>query len=256
METPPATAASSTAERRLGDVAVIDGGYQHRALTSGPPAQRFWHQSKLNLLDWFFPVAPGDRIIDVGCGSGVFSDAMARRGADVLGIDANTSAVDYATRTFARPGGATFRKGFLDELSLEPASFDKATCLEVIEHVYEHQARKLFADLLVILKPGGQLFVTTPNYRGVWPLVEWAADRFSPVAKMDAEQHITHFNRDSLRAALEQSGFEVSEIRTYSTFASFVSPVSWRAAEQLELLERRIDLPFGSVLAAVARKPW
>jgi len=256
METESTPTAQSTAERRLGDVAVIDGGYQHRALTSGPPAQRFWHQSKLNLLDWIFPVASGDRIIDVGCGSGVFSDAMAKRGADVLGIDANQSAVEYATRTFARPGGATFRKGFLDELALEPASFDKAVCLEVIEHVYEHQARKLFTDLFAILKPGGQLFVTTPNYRGVWPLVEWAADRFSPVAKMDAEQHITHFNRDNLRAALTQTGYQVGEIRTFSTFASFVSPLSWRAAEQLELLERKVDLPFGSVLAAVARKPW
>lgn len=112
-------------ERRLGDATVIDGGYQHRALTSGPPAQRFWHQSKLNLLDWIFRVTPGDRILDVGCGSGVFSDAMARRGTEVLGVDANEQAINYAQQTFARPGGASFRKGFLDELSLEHESFDR-----------------------------------------------------------------------------------------------------------------------------------
>jgi hypothetical protein len=72
---------------------------------------------------------------------------------------------------------------------------------------------------------------------------------------MDAEQHITHFNRTNLRSALVDSGFEVVEIRTYSTFAPFVSPLSWRAAEQLERVERKIDLPFGNVLAGVARKP-
>jgi 2-polyprenyl-3-methyl-5-hydroxy-6-metoxy-1,4-benzoquinol methylase len=143
----------------------------------------------------------------------------------------------------------------LDELSLEHESFDKAVCLEVIEHVYLNQVQKLFSDLFEILKKGGELFVTTPNYRGIWPLAEWAADRFSPVAKMDADQHVTHFNKTSLRNALLQTGFEVREIRTFSTFASFVSPLSWRAAEQLERLERTVNLPFGSVLAAVARKP-
>lgn len=251
----PAGLPHPVSDRRLGDAIVIDGGYQHRALTSGPPTQRFWHQSKLNLLDWIFRVEAGDRVLDVGCGSGVFSDAMAKRGADVLGIDANAGAIEYATKTVAGPGRAAFRKGFLDELALGEEAFDKAVCLEVIEHVYEHQVRKLFGDLFKILKKGGSLFVTTPNYRGVWPIVEWAADRFSPVAKMDAEQHITHFNRVNLRKALVECDFEVVEIRTYSTFAPFLSPLSWQAAERLELIERKIDLPFGNVLAAVARKP-
>jgi 2-polyprenyl-3-methyl-5-hydroxy-6-metoxy-1,4-benzoquinol methylase len=180
---------------------------------------------------------------------------MAKRGAEVLGVDANALAIDYALQTFSRQGGASFRKGFLDELSLERESFDKAVCLEVIEHVYPNQVQKLFSDLFEILKKGGHLYVTTPNYRGLWPIVEWAADRFSPVAKMDAEQHVTHFNNTSLRNVLRQTGFEVIDIRTFSTFAPFVSPLSWRTAERLENMERKANLPFGSVLAAVARKP-
>lgn len=241
--------------RRVGDAAVIDGGYQHRALLAGPPTQRFWHRSKLNLLDWMFPITAGDRVLDVGCGSGVFSDAMARRGAMVLGVDANGLAMDYAQKTFGGPGGPTFRQGLLDELPIEPGSFDKAVCLEVIEHVYPQQVSKLFADLFGILRAGGKMLVTTPNYRGTWPIIEWAADRFSPVAKMDADQHVTHFNRQSLRAALVASGFEVLEIRTYSTVAPFVAPISWAIAQRIERMERKVDLPFGNVLAAVARRP-
>lgn len=239
--------------RRTGDAAPIAGAYQHEALTNGPPVQRFWHTAKLRLLDWMFPVAPGDHVLDVGCGSGVFSDAMAGRGAHVLGIDANADAITYAQKTFQRPT-LTFRRGLLDELDLPAESFDKASCLEVIEHVYEDQVRKLLDDLLRILRPGGLLFLTTPNYRGLWPAVEWAADRFSPVAKMDAEQHVTHFRHQTLRQVVETSGFDLQDVRTYCTFAPFAAAVSWRAADRLERFERRWNLPFGNLLAAVARK--
>lgn len=246
--------AESAAPRRTGDVIAIPGDYQHRALTSGGAVQRHWHQSKLDLLDWFFPVAAGEAALDVGCGSGVVSDAMARRGARVTGVDANADAVAYATKTFARDG-VTFRRGFLDELDLPAASFDVATVLEIVEHVYLDQVRKLLADLRRLLKPGGRLLVTTPNYRGTWPVVEWALDRFSKAAHMDGDQHVLHFRRSLLRTVLVEAGFVVDRLRTYCTFAPFVAPVSKGLARACDRFERAVDLPFGNLLAAVARRP-
>lgn len=240
-----------TEPRRLGDAVAIPGDYQHRALTEGPPVQRAWHRAKLDLLDWLFPIAKGERVLDVGSGSGVFADAIASRGASVVAVDANADAVAYATRTFARPG-LEFRRGYLDEIELPPGSFDAAVCLEVIEHVHPPQVRKLLTDLHALLAPRGRLLVTTPNYRGLWPAVEWAADRFGSVAKMDQDQHVTRFDRRMLRAFLEEAGFEVSELRTYSTFAPFAAAVSGRISRRIDRLERRVDLPFGNLLAAVA----
>jgi 2-polyprenyl-3-methyl-5-hydroxy-6-metoxy-1,4-benzoquinol methylase len=240
--------------RRLGDVIAIDGAYQHRALTSGPPIQRFWHASKVNLLDWLFPVSQGDHVIDVGTGSGVMSDAMASRGAEVDGVDANPAAIAYARTTFERPG-LRFHQGLLDELAFPPASFDKALCLEVIEHVYPNQVKKLLSDLWQLLKPGGHAYLTTPNYRGLWPVVEWTADRFSSIAKMDSDQHVTRFNARQLQTFLVEAGFEVRALRTYCTFAPFLAPLSWSLARKVELIERQVSLPFGNVLAAVACKP-
>jgi len=246
---------SEAGTRRLGDDVRIPGSYQHDALLHGPAVQRFWHRSKLNLLDWLFPIRPGERILEVGSGSGVFADAMAARGAEVVAVDANSAAVDYATTTFGRPG-LSFVKGYLDELCLEPESFDKVTCLEVIEHVYPDQVRKLLADVRRMLRPGGELLLTTPNYRSFWPAVEWAADRFSSAAKMDGEQHVTHFHRALLSTFTREAGFEIRRLRTYSTLAPFTAALSWRLAERLEHLERRVDLPFGNVLVAVALKPF
>lgn len=250
MDVPPVKASP----RRDGDAIAIPGDYQHRALLEGSSIQRYWHQSKLELLDWLFTPEPTDVVVDVGCGSGVFANQLASYGADVLAIDGNAEAVAYASETFGR-NRLEFRQGLLDELDLPESSFDRATCLEIVEHVYPDQVHALFAQLRRILRPGGSLLVTTPNYRGVWPLVEWASDRFARTAKMDADQHVTHFSRSMLRSFLTDAGFEIQTLRTYCTFSPFVSALSWPAARRLDLIERRIDWPFGNLLAAVARNP-
>ena len=243
-----------TSARRVGDARPIPGDYQHRALTEGPAVQRFWHHAKLGLLDWFFPVLPGERVLDVGCGSGVFADRLAARGATVLGVDASEAAVAYAARTFVREG-LSFRAGLLDELDLDPASFDAAVCLEVIEHVHMDQVRRLLADLRRVLVRGGRVLITTPNYRGLWPIVEWATDRFGGAAHMEGDQHVTRFHARLLRDVVQKAGFEVVSLRRYCTFAPFVAAASWRLGDVFERFERRVSLPFGCLLAALIARP-
>lgn len=243
----------SVTRRRTGDTVQIPGDYQHRALTEGSKVQRFWHYSKIQLLEWLFPVKSGMHILDVGSGSGVFADCMAGMGATIVGIDANSDAVSYANRTFKREN-ITFLEGYLDKLDFDDNSFDAVTCLEVVEHVYPEQVRILLTDIFRILRPGGRLLVTTPNYRGLWPIVEYVADNFSSVAKMDMEQRVTHFYRSMFISFLEDAGFSIVQCRTYSTFAPFAAIISWKVANKLENLERQIDIPFGNLLAAVVIK--
>jgi 2-polyprenyl-3-methyl-5-hydroxy-6-metoxy-1,4-benzoquinol methylase len=240
--------------RRLGDTVEISGDYQHVALTEGPAIQQAWHRTRVELLDWFHAPQPGEHLLDVGCGSGIMADRLAQLGAQVLGIDANPAAVDYARTTFGR-AELEFRAGYLDQLELAPASFDGATCFEVIEHVFPDQVRKLMDDLFALIRPGGSLLITTPNYRGLWPLIEWLTDRVGPTTTMAGDQHVTHFHRRMLRAFLEQAGFEVVKVRTFCTFGPFLTPASRRLSDGCGQLERRVDLPFGNLLAALARRP-
>lgn len=236
----------------MGDAIAIPGDYQDRALTEGSPVQRAWHEEKLGLLDWFFPMRPGQRVLDVGCGSGVFAQHLAAQGCEVLGIDANREAVDYARRRFAG-GRLSFLHGYLDELDLPPASFDAATCLEIVEHVEPFQVAELFAGLHRVLRPEGRLLLTTPNYRGLWPAVEWLADRFAATARMDADQHVNRYHRARLRTSLEAGGFAIDRLRTYSTFSPFVSALWQRAGRWAARLEHAVDLPFGNLLVVTAR---
>jgi 2-polyprenyl-3-methyl-5-hydroxy-6-metoxy-1,4-benzoquinol methylase len=243
-----------TANRRLGDTVAIPGGYQHRARTAGFVVQRYWHAEKERLVDTWARPAPGERALDVGCGSGVVAAHLAGYGAEVLGVDGNPAAIAYAQETFRREGLA-FTAALVDELELRPASWDRVYCLELIEHLYPGQAASLLEHLREITRPGGTLLLTTPNYRGVWPAVEWALDRLRLVPRLAGDQHVSRWHRRSLAELLQAAGWRVERLATFSTVAPFASVFGWRLARGLSRLEDRLDLPFGNLLMALCRAP-
>jgi 2-polyprenyl-3-methyl-5-hydroxy-6-metoxy-1,4-benzoquinol methylase len=239
--------------RRLGDDISIEGGYQHRARTRGFVIQRFWHAEKERVLRRFALPSPGERVLDVGCGSGVIADFLAAQGALTTGVDANPAAISYAREHFRRPN-LEFRVGYVEDLDFEPASIDGIYRLEVIEHLYIPQARALLGRLRSLLKPGGRLVVTTPNYRGLWPLIEWILDRLKVAAPLAQHQHVSHFHRRMLAALLRDTGWTIQTLATFSTFAPFVSVAGWTLAERVARLEEAANFPFGNIILAVARR--
>jgi 2-polyprenyl-3-methyl-5-hydroxy-6-metoxy-1,4-benzoquinol methylase len=234
---------TSTGERRRreGDAIAIPGDYQARAIASPRAAQRFWHGAKLRIIDRAMPARPGARIADVGSGSGVIAAHLASSGADVTGFDSNPAAVDFATRAYASSRLRFVLGPF--ELLLNEAPFDQFYCLEVVEHLYEEQAVDVLRLLARAAKPGAQLFVTTPNARSAWPLIEWTLDRLHLVPTLAGEQHLTAFTRASLARAMAAAGWQVEEMGTFNGIAPFLAPMSEgvaRAAEAFEFQTARI----------------
>ena len=243
-------------KRRTGDTIEIPGDYQYKAVRTGNAVQRFWHGNKMQAISTLLPPLPGDVVLDVGCGSGVVSDFLAERGADVCAIDASPAAVEFAARTYPR-ANLRFHVGLVDEeyTSVARGSVDKIYCLEVIEHVYALQATEMLRLFLALLKPDGHVFLTTPNFHSLWPLIECAMDRCKLAPEFVREQHVVHFGIRNLKALCEDVGFLVDRVRTTCFLAPWLAPLSRWLADRVGRWELRTGQPFGSIIVLVLRKP-
>jgi len=106
----------------------------------------------------------GQRVLDVGCGGGILADAMARKGAEVLGIDLATKALKVAQLHALEAGTrqVQYREISAEALAAEaPASFDVVTCMEMLEHVPDPAS--VVKACATLVKPGGRVFFSTIN---------------------------------------------------------------------------------------------
>lgn len=232
---------------------VIPGDYQYRAALRGPAVQRFWHYTKRLAIDRYLPPAPGDFILDAGCGSGVITSYLGESGARVVGLDPNPESIDFATRTFGRDN-VTFVHSDIGHLALE-RPLDKIYNLEVIEHLSAVEGREMLRRFYGALCPGGRLFLTTPNVRSLWPLIEWTVDRTGLVPPMGGAQHVEMYHQRKLRDTAAAQGFEVTTIRSMCLLSPWAAVVSWRAARWLFDVEAALPGVMGPVLVAVFRRP-
>lgn len=117
-------------------------------------------------LDWIDGLAAldGKRVADVGCGGGILADSMARRGAEVLGIDLATKALRVAQLRAieAETPRIEYREVAAEALATEqPEGFDVVTCMEMLEHVPEPGS--IVDACGRLLRPGGWAFFSTIN---------------------------------------------------------------------------------------------
>lgn len=141
----------------------------------GDLAHRWWdpesefrplHQINPLRLDWIDSQArlAGKKVVDIGCGGGILSDAMARKGAEVLGIDLSTKVLKVAQLHAMEAGtpSVQYREVAAEALAAEqPAGFDVVTCMEMIEHVPDPSS--IVQACASLVKPGGWVFFSTIN---------------------------------------------------------------------------------------------
>src|SRR3954468_11187860 len=140
---------------------------------------------------------PGQtRVLDAGCGSGRTLDDLARLG-EAHGTELNPLGVEAARRR-----GHEVREGRVEEIPHADASFDLATCLDVIEHT-DDDVRSL-RELRRVTRPGGALVVTVPAYPRLWSRHD------------EVNGHRRRYTRRTLRRAAEAAGWEVERMTGFN----------------------------------------
>jgi 2-polyprenyl-3-methyl-5-hydroxy-6-metoxy-1,4-benzoquinol methylase len=164
----------------------------------------------------------GRRVLDVGCATGEFLDAMRRHGWTVAGVEPTPWAAHEATSR-----GLPVWPSTLADARLPRGAFDVATMWDVIEHLGDPGA-----DLRAVsqaLRPGGRLVLTTPVHDG------WEARAFGTRwPGWDAPRHLVVFSRQALHRLLAATGYRVLEERWISeSYLISAMHVSLLARERL-----------------------
>ncbi len=158
-------------------------------------------------------VKPGDRVLEIGCGTGSLSlaaKAQAGPSGEVHGIDAAPEMVEVARRKAARQGAdVDFKVGLLQDIPFSRAQFDVVLCSFMIFHMPDDARREGFKEIARVLKPGGQVLIVdsaspeqTPR-RGLMArlltgtMPQHSLDELSPVMRAagftDIETGLTRF---------------------------------------------------------------
>jgi 2-polyprenyl-3-methyl-5-hydroxy-6-metoxy-1,4-benzoquinol methylase len=162
-------------------------------------------------------LAPGMHILDVGCGRGEVVFYCARMGCRATGVDYSKDVVSIATKALQEmklhvSSRIAFHLGDINEIEMEPESFDRVFLLDIVEHLYDWQLSPLYKTLYRLLKPNGYLVIhTLPNR---WVFTFYAFIRFflpwleeDPRGEFEKRIHVNEQTCVSLRKLLDECGF-------------------------------------------------
>lgn len=185
-------------------------------------------------LDMAARLPASARVLDLACGEGYGAAVLAARGHSVIGVDLEAPVLIAAA---SRYRAARFVAGDAMRLPFADATFDAIGALQVIEHVTDAQTDPLLVEAARVLKPGGLLYVTTPN---IDKLPATASKEFNP-------HHFRDFNPAMLDEVLARRFSDVclfgqmldeSLDRVQRLFSA--AEREWALVDRVEKVERRV----------------
>lgn len=157
-------------------------------------------------------------VLDVGCGAGLLSEALAQAGARVTGIDLAPNLLKVARlhgleRALEEPGvKVDYRESSVEALALEtPAAFDVVACMEMLEHVPEPAS--VIEACATLLKPGGRLFLSTLNRTpAAFAVAIVGAEYLARLLPKGTHQYRDFIKPSELAAWLREAGLELEDV--------------------------------------------
>jgi 2-polyprenyl-6-hydroxyphenyl methylase/3-demethylubiquinone-9 3-methyltransferase len=155
----------------------------------------------------------GARVLDIGCGGGILAEALAARGARVLGTDLAPENIEAAA-AHAAAAKLAIDYRLVDAAALaeaEPGAFDVVTCLELLEHVPD--PARIVAACATLVKPGGAVFFSTINRNlKSFLLAIIAAEYVLGLVPKGTHEYLKLVRPAELGAACRSSGLDLREL--------------------------------------------
>jgi 2-polyprenyl-3-methyl-5-hydroxy-6-metoxy-1,4-benzoquinol methylase len=204
-----------------------DVAFQARLYSDPNPTRRGLHTTR---RDWVLENAlaftcPGDRVIEVGVGCGVFTGALSAAGRRITAVDINPAFLDNVS---ALPGVETHCVDATRPVQL--GCHDLAVCSEVLEHVPPEHSLGMLKTLHDSLKPGGMLVLSTPQRFATVELMARLL-RFPPILALarrlygtaDELGHINLLTEPQLRRQIRAIGFEIVDRTRFGFYLPMIA---------------------------------
>lgn len=203
-------------------------------------------------------IKPNATFLDVGCGKGRFlSRVKRRRDYSCLGLEPSEAQAKFGIDHY----GVEVIVGTLSDPALDGRIFDAITCWHVFEHI--HDARGFLSSINGLLNDDGLLVIEVPNWMSLQAQIgmcNWF--------HLDTPRHIFHYTKSSLGRLLDESGFDIKKVETYSfdlgTFGLLqtilnlvnISPnLFYRWLKKCELTESKIEVYIAFMFAVILAIP-
>src|SRR5436309_1143884 len=218
----------------------------------GPPARRYMMVRRFREVLERADLAPGQRVLDLGCGWAYGTLWARAHGCKVAGVDLGTDQLRWARRALADGARLGLANANAKALPFRDGTFDRAFSVEMMEHVFRPDRQAVLSEIARVLKPGGRLALSTPNSAS--PIesakrlaVRWPALRrrlpsscFPEAADEAAAYHPYRYHHPlplaELNERLTRAGFAVEGALRFlfvaKTTPSFLLPAA-RAAEAI-----------------------
>ena len=186
---------------------VESADYDYRAFSSPIWLQRYWQRRRHEIILKF--AGNSSAVLDIGCGSSkIILDLKDAVGMDIL----------LRKLRFLKPNHDKLVQGSTFALPFKNESFEVVINSEVIEHVPQDPA--IMNEMRRVLRAEGVLILGTPDYsRWSWVVLEWMYGKV--LGGGYADEHITHYTRQSLEELIEANGFEVLDCK-YVGFSEMI----------------------------------
>jgi ubiquinone/menaquinone biosynthesis C-methylase UbiE len=232
-------------DERIGKEFYDSGDYfENRGTTHLVDHESAFQRYRIAKVVEIHPPAPGDRVVDLGCGWGTFGFALSEQVREIVGVDFSERSIEICEQRLRDDPRDNVRFLCADagDTGLDAGAWDLAIAADLFEHLYPDDSSRVAHEAFRILRAGGRFSVWTPH-RG--HILEVLKNR-NIVLKRDVS-HVDYKSMDAMKRLLVDAGFDIEKAYYAESHLPGLREVERALQATVPLLRRRI--------AVLGRKP-